>query len=73
VKNKSILVVDDDKIILDSLCEFLSLEGYETAGAQTLKQALQALGDRYNLVLADVNLPDGDGFDLLDVIKRDYP
>lgn len=28
--DKSILVVDDDKIILDSLCEFLLLEGFRT-------------------------------------------
>jgi len=73
MKNKNILVVDDDKIILDSLCEFLSLEGYETAGVQTRKQALQKLGDKYNLVLIDVNLPDGNGFDLLEAVKRDYP
>jgi len=73
MKSKTILVVDDDKIILDSLCEFLSLEGYETTGVQTLKQALQKLDDQYSLIIADVNLPDGDGFELLDAIKRDCP
>jgi len=73
MKSKTILVVDDDKIILDSLCEFLSLEGYETTGVQTLKHALQKLDGQYNLIIADVNLPDGDGFELLDAIKRDCP
>jgi DNA-binding NtrC family response regulator len=73
MKSKTILVVDDDKIILDSLCEFLSLEGYETTGVQTLKHALQKLDDQYSLIIADVNLPDGDGFELLDAIKRDCP
>ena len=28
-----ILVVDDDPIILDSLCEYLRVEGYQAAGA----------------------------------------
>ena len=30
-----ILIVDDDTIILDSLCEFLTIEGYQTDGATT--------------------------------------
>jgi len=71
---KSILVIDDDRIILDSLCEFLSLEGFETSGAETLKNAVTELQRRdYCLVITDVNLPDGDGFDLLDIVRRDYP
>ncbi len=73
-EEKSILVVDDDKIILDSLCEFLSLEGFQTKGAETLKSATAELQkESYCLVIADVNLPDGDGFDLLDMVRRDYP
>ena len=72
--DKSILVVDDDRIILDSLCEFLSLEGFRTSGAETLKGAVAELQrHNYSLVLTDVNLPDGDGFDLLDVVGKDYP
>src|SRR4030042_5628336 len=71
---KNILVIDDDKIILDSLREFLSLEGFRTDGAETLKNALAKLEDqRYSLVITDVNLPDGDGIDLLDTIKKNYP
>jgi DNA-binding NtrC family response regulator len=73
MKNKNILVVDDDKIILDSLCGFLKEEGYETQGVQTLKEAFEALQNRnYSLVITDLNLPDGDGFDLLDTINNDH-
>jgi len=72
--DKSILVVDDDRIILDSLCEFLSLEGFRTRGAETLKGAVSELQKRsYCLVITDVNLPDGDGFDLLDIVREDHP
>ena len=71
---KNILVVDDDKIILNSLCEFLSLEEFQTRGAETLKQATAELQKQnYCLVITDINLPDGDGFELLDIIRRDYP
>jgi DNA-binding NtrC family response regulator len=73
-ENKNILVVDDDKIILDSLCEFLEIEGFRATGAETLKQALVELRNQgYCLVITDVNLPDGDGFDLLDIIRKNYP
>jgi CheY-like chemotaxis protein len=43
MKEKNILVIDDDRIILDSLCEFLSLEGFQTTGAETLADALTEL------------------------------
>jgi DNA-binding NtrC family response regulator len=74
MRQKSILVIDDDRIILDSLLEFLSLEGFETRGAETLKGALARLEkEDYCLVLTDVNLPDGDGLDLVDIIRKRHP
>jgi DNA-binding NtrC family response regulator len=74
MREKNILIADDDKIILDSLCEFLSLEGFRTKGAETLKAALTELEKQnYNLVITDINLPDGNGFELLDTVEKNYP
>jgi len=74
MNQKNILVIDDDKIILDSLCEFLTLEGFRTSGAETLKGALAKLEqEHYSLVITDVNLPDGDGLELLDIIRENHP
>lgn len=74
MNEKSILVIDDDTIITDSLCEFLSLEGFQTEGVETIKDATSRLDEkRYNLVITDVNLPDGNGLDLLETIKKQYP
>ncbi len=71
---KKILIIDDDKIILDSLCEFLTLEGFQTSGAETFKSALAKLEqEHYALVITDVNLPDGDGLELLDIIRENHP
>ncbi|HUW18645.1 MAG TPA: sigma-54 dependent transcriptional regulator [Sedimentisphaerales bacterium] len=73
-QQKHILVIDDDRIILDSLCEFLALEGFQTAGAETVKEALAQLRKQeYSLVITDVNLPDRNGLDLLDILRTDYP
>ena len=64
MKKHNILVVDDDRIILDSLCEFLKLEGYTVTGAETIKEALTQLHKQvFSVVVTDVSMPDGDGFD----------
>jgi len=74
MEKKNILVVDNDKIILDSLTDFLSHEGFATGGAETLKGAVSELEKQsYSLVITEVNLPDGDGFELLNIIKNEYP
>jgi DNA-binding NtrC family response regulator len=72
--DKNILVIDDDRIILESLCEFLSLEGFTATGAESLKAALAELQkNSFALVITDVSLPDGDGFELLQDIRKNYP
>ena len=69
-----ILIIDDDNIILDSLCEFLSIEGYQTTGAASFKAGMEKLRQqKFSLVITDVNMSDGDGFELLKTIKKDYP
>jgi DNA-binding NtrC family response regulator len=70
----SILIVDDDKVILDSLAEFLEAEGYRTHGVGSAKKAMEETRqEQYSLVITDVNLPDGSGLDLLEAVKRQHP
>jgi DNA-binding NtrC family response regulator len=74
MRNKNILIIDDDRIILDSLCDFLSSEGFETDGADTFKNAMERLEkNHYNLVITDVHLPDGNGLEIIDIIKNNHP
>jgi DNA-binding NtrC family response regulator len=71
---KRVLVVDDDQIIVESLVEFLQLEGYDAHGASNFAKAVSALErNSFNLVIADINMPDTDGFELLRVIRQRYP
>ncbi|MCK4850532.1 MAG: sigma-54-dependent Fis family transcriptional regulator [Phycisphaerae bacterium] len=69
-----ILIVDDDPIILESLCEFLRLDGYEAVGTAEGERALDLLAkDGFNLVISDVNMPGPDGFELLRAIRKRFP
>jgi len=68
-----ILIVDDDGIILDSLCEFLTLEGYSVSTAASLTEAASMLQKQpFSLVITDINMSDGDGFELLANIRKNY-
>ena len=69
-----ILVVDDDRIIVDSLCEYLKVEGYEPTAAEGFSQAVSQLRrQEFAVVITDVNMPDGNGMDLLGHIRKSHP
>ena len=73
-KTAAILIVDDDTIIVDSLSEFLTLEGYAVDQATRFDEALTALGGKpYDIVITDVNMPGSDGFELLRVMRQRFP
>ncbi len=73
-QSAAILVVDDDRIILDSLCEFLRVEGYQAEGAASFAEAVQAIDRRpIDLIISDVNMPGGNGFELLHVVRKRSP
>ncbi len=73
-EKKRVLIVDDDRIITESLVEFLQLEGYEAAGVGSFAEAMAAMDRRRcNVVLSDINMPDADGFELLRVMRQRYP
>jgi DNA-binding response OmpR family regulator len=61
-----LLVIDDDDAVRLRLVEAFTLDGYLADGAESLEAARQRLrSGECNLVLLDVNLPDGAGYELL--------
>lgn len=69
-KRFHILVVEDDRPLADGLCRALQNENTETVNCYTLREADRLLGETgFDLVVLDVNLPDGNGFDFLQKIK----
>lgn len=62
--NETVLIVEDEADLLENNCEFLHLRGYHTLSGRTLAEARYELANNnVDLVLLDVNLPDGSGFD----------
>ena len=62
-----ILIVDDDRSIRRTLEKFLGGEGYEVATAQDAPGAIAA-ADGADLMLLDLGLPGGSGFDVLSAL-----
>ena len=68
-----ILLVEDDKSIVTNLTEYLSKEGYEIKSASGQKDAMQLVEtEKFDLVLLDISLSDGNGFSVCKAIKSDY-
>lgn len=74
MSNAKLLVVEDDLALSSGLCFELDCNGYLTVAAYTCQKVRQLLkSDPFDLVLLDVNLPDGNGFDLCREIKAVHP
>jgi DNA-binding NtrC family response regulator len=73
-EHRRILVVDDERPILLTLEALLNRHGYVTDTAGTAAQGLRAIkSSPPAVVLLDLQLPDAEGLQLLDQIKREHP
>lgn len=64
-----ILLVEDDSFLRDGLCEMLGKEGYTVVSVSTVADACRSLDDSTNLIILDVMLPDGNGFDFCESVR----
>ena len=71
---KQILIVEDDSFLNKMLAYNLTADGYEVTSALNARTATDILNaHEFDLVLLDVNLPDGNGYDLCRLIKPEQP
>ena len=71
---KTILIVDDEESIRQSLGGVLADDGYEVVTAGSGEEALRAVDEEMpNLVLLDIWLPGIDGIETLKIIKCEHP
>ena len=68
-----VIVVEDNPVYNDYICNLLKKGGFDTAQAyrlSTAKKLLMKAGEEY-IVLADLRLPDGEGIDLLRWMRKE--
>ena len=74
MEKTKVLVIDDEKVVLESVNKILTDEGYDVttnlSGRDGLTEALQA---DYDIVLTDIRMPDIGGMKVLRDIKRSKP
>lgn len=70
----SLLVVDDDRSICEAMADYLRSLGHRTETAMTCRAALDRIKEfNFHVVVCDVNLPDQDGFQLLEWVVANKP
>ena len=68
-----ILLVEDNKTITKALNYTLEQNKYEVLSAENISEALKLLEkEKVDLIILDITLPDGDGFELYKIIKEKY-
>lgn len=70
---KKILVVEDDIMLNSGVCYNLEMDSYKVVPVYNLKSASEKLkSEKFNLIILDLNLPDGHGFDFYKKISLEY-
>ena len=68
-----ILLVEDDKDIIENLSAVLRAEGFQVRAEEGQKEALEALEEEgFDLLLLDVSLKNGNGFSLCSAVKAAF-
>lgn len=67
-----VLVVDDQPLIVEELCEFLESSGYRCVPCESSQQAIERFSEdaEIGLVLSDLHMPDMDGIQLIQALQR---
>lgn len=69
-----LLIVEDEIELLNSTCEYLQKEDFVCETAPNFFEAEDKLiSYQYDVVILDINLPDGNGLELLKLIKSKHP
>jgi DNA-binding response OmpR family regulator len=71
----TVLVIDDDEDIVESLKVLLQTSGYAAIAATSVREALDLLDEHSDigLVISDIRMPDVDGLDLVRVLRHRFP
>lgn len=69
---KKILLIEDDNGIQTTIKYYLQTEGFIVETASKVKEGLEKVNNNpYNIILLDINLPDGTGYDFYKKVKEE--
>ncbi|MHB1660907.1 MAG: sigma-54-dependent transcriptional regulator [bacterium] len=69
---RKILIIDDEKSILDSIAILLKFEGYDIFTAENVNSAKKLIDENYfNLIISDVKMPEMSGIDFIKYFKNE--
>ena len=72
--DESILVVDDDQSLRDTVVQMLAFIGFQVNEATNGNQALEALREKeYTFLLTDIRMPEMDGLELIARVRNEHP
>jgi len=74
MRERTILFVDDDCIVLRSIARDLLDEPYNVFFARSGEEALQILSHQdVHILVTDIRMPEMDGIELLKIVTKEYP
>jgi len=74
MNKRTILVVDDDKNLLHGLAVHLEANDYDVLLATNINTAVNAaLRRKVDFIVLDLELPDGDGYEVIDRLRTERP
>src|SRR5690349_3079968 len=74
MKSGNLLLVDDDRLLLESMSQWLREQGFHVHSAGSRQEAIAiAASQPLDLVLSDIRLADGDGFEVLSWCRKNKP
>src|SRR5690242_3880370 len=74
MREKTVLIVDDEKRMADSLCDLLTPLGYQCQAAYGGREGSDLLRRQsFHVLVTDLRMPDGDGLDLVRFVNEHSP
>lgn len=71
-KNEKILVIDDSKVVCRQIKKILEPRNYKVDIALSGKEGFEKLrNNKYSLIILDLSLPDQDGMEILEALRKD--
>ena len=69
-----ILVIDDERVLRETIAETLRMDGFDVQTAADAKTGLELIGrNPFDVVLSDLRMPEMDGRALCHAVRRDHP